>query len=116
MRAKGDAAVGDIAPAFDQQLDAENRQLRATIDALRGRLEDMQAQTDARVQASLAGAQAEIVQLKATINALRTELEQIQGLAEKNVEDAGAALRDENRQLRDMIVALRAELERKAAA
>ena len=111
----GDGAVNDAAHALDQHLDAENRQLKATINALRLRLEDAQAQTDAKVQAALAGAQAEIVQLRATINALRTEMERQQGQAEKRLEDAAAAARDENRHLKDMIVALRAELEKAPA-
>jgi chromosome segregation ATPase len=111
----GDAAVTDAAPALDQQLDSENRQLKATINALRLKLEETQAQTDSKVQAALAGAQAEIVQLRATINALRTEMERQQGQAEKRLEDAAAAARDENRHLRDMIVALRDQLEKAPA-
>ena len=84
----GVAAVSESAPAIDQPLDAENRQLKATINALRQKLEEMQAAGNARVQAALAGAQAEIGQLKATINALRTEMERLQGLTEKRIEDA----------------------------
>lgn len=106
-----DAAVG-----HDQQLDAENRQLKATINALRLKLEELQAQEGAKIQAALAANQSEIVQLKATINALRTEMERLQGQAEKRLEDAAAAARDENRHLRDMIVALRAQLEQQVAA
>ena len=44
MRADGgDAAVTDAAPGHDQQLESENRQLKAMIDALRVKLEEMQA-------------------------------------------------------------------------
>lgn len=117
MRAVGgDVAVTDAAPGHEQQLDAENRQLKAMIDALRVKLEEMQAGEAAKVQAAVAAAQAEILQLKATINAQRIEMERMQGAAEKRIEDAGATLRDENRHLREMIVELRARLEQQAAA
>lgn len=109
-------AVTEVAPTLEQQLDSENRQLKATINALRLQMEEMQAQEGAHIQSALAANQAEIVQLKATINALRNEMERLQGQTEKRIEDSAAAARDENRHLRDMIVALRNQLEQQAAA
>lgn len=116
LRKLEEVAVSDSGTGHDRQLDAENRQLKATINALRLRLEEAQAQESARVQAALAASQAEVVQLKSTIDALRTEINRLQGETGKRIEDSAAAARDENRQLRQMIIALRAQLEQRALA
>jgi adenylate cyclase len=103
--------VNDAAPADIHPLETENRQLRQTIDALRQRLEEAQAQQDARIQQALAASQSELLQLRQTIVALRAEMERLQGLTEKRIEEVAAAARDENRQLRDTIVALRTRMD-----
>lgn len=90
----------------------EIRQLMDTISAIRQKMEEMGADTTARVQQVAAEHRDEAVQLKAAVQAMRDELEQMRFEKQRAVQQAVAAASGEIEQLKGTILALRDELDR----
>jgi len=91
---------------------AEIRQLKATVAALRSGMEELQAGRDAAIQAAVAGCRDEVTQLQRTVLALREELERLRFEHADQLERQRQAAEDDLRQLRENVVALRVEMER----
>ncbi len=77
----------------------ENRQLRDTVAALRGKLEEMRFDKERSIHKAVAVANDEIAQLKATAIALRDELEHNKLAHEATMQELGRTSRDERTQL-----------------
>jgi murein L,D-transpeptidase YcbB/YkuD len=103
------AAADIIAQLTDQR--AVNLQLQATIDRLRGELENAGALTAAAVQRAQQGFSDEITQLKATAAALREAMEAQGSAAAASEQAVRATAETELGQLRAAVNALRTELE-----
>jgi len=108
MSSAGASAVG---PEDHGAVADEVRQLRGTIEALRLRLEESEADAAEAVQAAIQRSAEEIDQLKVMVQALRVRLEQQDARRVDELAAADMRLREERAQLTDTIVALRAVLE-----
>lgn len=97
----------------DDATQAELRELKRSMAAMRDRLELQAASQQGEIQSAVAAAQAEIVQLRQTIAALRDELERAHAAAEGMVNEAVKGANAEIVQLRESARALRDALERK---
>ena len=99
-----------------QELELQLEQLRQTVLALRGALEQSNNQAEQQLQATRAQAEAEKTQLRCTIEALREQLEQQQAEALAALQQQRAEAAEEIRQLQQALVQQRTVLERQAAA
>ena len=102
-----------MAHQSDEQLqtEAELRDFKRTVLALRQELENAYIEADAQLHKSAIAAKAETAQLESTIVALRTELEEVRSERERAVQQAIAASHNEVQQLKATIAALRDKLE-----
>ncbi len=94
-------------------LEAELRELKRTLAAMRDTLEQQAHDHAGETQRALAGAQAEIVELRATAAALREAIEQERVGREAAVNEAVRQANAEIVQLRVTAAALRDEMERR---
>ena len=95
------------------QSGADERQLRATVEALRAELERTEVEKAEAVQTAVRDAHDEIAQLQAAVVALRQELEDQRVASEDATAATQRAFRDERDQLTGMVAALRDQLEAK---
>ena len=90
-----------------------DRELEATVVAMREALERAQLEAQERLQAAVAQASAEAEQLKAAITTMRAELEAQHARHLEAMQEQRQAAADEVRQLQATIQALREDLEAK---
>src|SRR3990170_1220514 len=101
------ATLRDQSHKESELLHREAHQLKGTIAALRGALEEEKAQQEKAVAKVVAELNQEIGHLKATITTLREELEQLKSEGEREVEEALATGHAEFRHMQNTIRALR---------
>jgi predicted DNA-binding protein (UPF0251 family) len=99
-------------PTTLELAEREIRQLMDTISATRQKMEEMGADTTAKVQQVAAEYRDEAVQLKAAVQAMRDELEQMRFEKQRDVQQAVAGASVEIEQLKGTILALREELDK----
>ena len=111
MARRATAAAANDANGHLSDLRAVNLQLQATIDTLRGQLEQGKSEADAAVQRAQAVLADEISQLKATVQSMRDRLEAQMADGETAIQSVRAADDAEMKQLKATINTLRTELE-----
>lgn len=115
LQAMADAAQADHNQHEEQrELLLQLEQLRQTVLALRGSLEQTRLEADQQQQALIASSEAEKQQLRATIDALREQLEQQQQAHQAELQRQRSDAAEEIRQLQQALVHQRDLLEQQA--